>query len=245
MKTLGIIGGLSWVSTAHYYQQVHERVRDRLGGLHAPRVLLDSLPFHEVEALQRAGDWDLLAPMLADSAATLEAAGADLLILATNTMHKLASAIEDRVSIPFLHIADPTAETIKAAGISRIALLGTRFTMGEDFYVDRLQRHGLEVMTPDADGQREVDRVIFDELVLDRASDESRGRYRSIIQEMVDRGAEGLILGCTEIGLLIGPEHCSVPVFDTTKLHALAAADAVMASADEELAPESTHGAAV
>jgi aspartate racemase len=227
-KTLGVIGGLSWVSTAHYYQIIHERVRDRLGGLHAPRLLLDSLPFHEVEALQRANDWEPLAPMLADSAAKLEAAGADILILATNTMHKLADAIEGAISIPFLHIADPTADAIKAAGIQRIALLGTRFTMGEAFYIERLRSHGLEVLVPDADGQREVDRVIFDELVLDRVEERSRERYQEIIHQLVNTGAEGLILGCTEIGLLIGPEHCSVPVFDTTRLHAVAAADAVI-----------------
>jgi len=227
-RTLGIIGGLSWVSTAHYYSLIHERVRDRMGGLHAPRVLLDSLPFHEVEALQRADDWAPLAPMLAASAAGLQQAGAEVLILATNTMHKLADAIEGSISIPFLHIADPTAAAIRAAGLSRVGLLGTRFTMGEAFYADRLRAGGLEVLVPDATGQREVDDIIFRELVLEQVLDASRERYRAIIAGLVAQGAQGIILGCTEIGLLFGPDDCAVPVFDTTRLHAHAAADAVM-----------------
>jgi amino-acid racemase len=228
MKTLGIIGGMSAVSTAHYYQLIHQRVREVRGGLNAPHVLLDSLAFHEVEALQRVDDWAPLRIQLADAAAGLEAAGAELLILATNTMHKLADAIEARIGIPFLHIADPTAAAIQGAGIRRIALLGTRFTMAEAFYADRLRGHGLEVLVPDAAGQRDIDQIIFDELVLDQINPASRQRYQAIISELVAAGAEGLILGCTEIGLLIGPDDAPVPVFDTTRLHAMAAADAVM-----------------
>ena len=225
MKTLALIGGMSWESTLPYYRIINETVRERLGGLHSARLLLYSVDFHDIERLQQAGAWDEAGRMLADAARSLEAAGAEGLALCTNTMHKVAAAIEAAVTIPLLHIADPTAAAVKAAGLQTVGLLGTRFTMEQDFYRGRLmERHGLRVLIPDPADREIVHRVIYDELCQGDLRAESRTQYRRIMQRLVEKGAEGMILGCTEIALLVGPEDAPVPVFDTTRLHARYAA---------------------
>lgn len=224
MRTIGLLGGMSWESTVPYYRVVNEVVKARLGGLHSAKVVLVSVDFAEVERLQHAGDWDAAGALLAGSARSLEAAGAECVVLCTNTMHKVADAIEAAVGVPLLHIADPTSEAIRAAGLRTVGLLGTRFTMEQDFYVGRLEeRHGLAVLTPPAEDRALVHRVIYEELVLGRVLEASRAAYRRVIEDLVARGAEGVILGCTEIAMLVGPEDARVPVFDTTGLHARAA----------------------
>jgi aspartate racemase len=224
--TIGLLGGMSWESTVPYYRTVNEVVKARLGGLHSAKVALLSVDFAEVERLQHAGEWDAAGELLADAARALEAAGADFVVVCTNTMHKVADAIEAAVGIPLLHIADPTAAAIRAAGLDTVGLLGTRFTMEQDFYVGRLEgRHGLTVLTPPADDREVVHRVIYDELVLGRTLEPSRAAFRRVIEDLVARGAQGVILGCTEISLLVGPEDASVPLFDTTAIHATAAAE--------------------
>lgn len=229
LKTIGLIGGMSWESTIPYYRQINERIKERLGGLHSAKVALYSVDFHEIERLQHAGDWDAAGRVLADAARSLKAAGADFLVLCTNTMHKVAPAIEAAVDIPLLHIADPTAEAIRAAGVSTVGLLGTRFTMEQAFYKDRLvDRFGLKVLMPSEADRGVVHRIIYEELCLGRIRDESRDEYRRIIGALVEHGAEAVILGCTEISLLVGPQDASVPLFDTTALHALQAADAAI-----------------
>jgi aspartate racemase len=229
MKTIGLIGGMSWESTIPYYRQINERIKERLGGLHSAKVALYSVDFHEIERLQHAGDWDAAGRVLADAARSLQAAGADFLVLCTNTMHKVAPAIEAAVDIPLLHIADPTAEAIRAAGVATVGLLGTRFTMEQAFYKDRLvETFGLTVLTPSEADRQVVHRIIYEELCLGRIRDESREEYRRIIAALVAQGAEAVILGCTEISLLVGPADATVPLFDTTALHALHAADAAV-----------------
>ncbi|MFR0689732.1 aspartate/glutamate racemase family protein [Enterobacterales bacterium AE_CKDN230030158-1A_HGKHYDSX7] len=229
MKTIGLIGGMSWESTIPYYRQINERIKERLGGLHSAKVALYSVDFHEIERLQHAGDWDAAGRVLADAARSLKAAGADFLVLCTNTMHKVAPAIEAAVDIPLLHIADPTAAAIRAAGVSTVGLLGTRFTMEQAFYKDRLvEKFGLQVLTPNETDRQVVHRIIYEELCLGQIHDESRQEYRRIIAALVEQGAEAVILGCTEISLLVGPVDASVPLFDTTALHALHAADAAL-----------------
>lgn len=226
MKTLGLIGGMSWESTQLYYRLVNEAVKHRLGGLHSARLVLYSVDFHEVEALQRAGEWEQAGRLLAGVARALAAAGAQGLVLCTNTMHKVADSIEAAVGLPLLHIADPTGEALRGAGQRRVGLLGTRFTMEQDFYVERLRsRHGLEVLLPPPEDRELVHRVIYDELCLGEAKDSSRQAYRAVMQRLVQRGAEAIILGCTEITLLVGPGDADVPLFDTTALHAAHAAD--------------------
>lgn len=226
MQTIGLIGGMSWESTLPYYRQINETVRERLGGLHSARLVLYSVDFHEVERLQHKGDWTAAGALLAGAAQALQRAGADFLVLATNTMHKVADTIDSAVEIPLLHIADPTANAIRAAGLQRIGLLGTRFTMEQPFYRERLEQlHGIEVLVPDAAQRELVHRVIYEELCLGRVLDESRQAYRQVIANLVERGAQAVILGCTEIGLLVGAEDASVPLFDTTVLHAQAAAE--------------------
>jgi len=229
MKTIGLIGGMSWESTIPYYRQINERIKERLGGLHSAKVALYSVDFHEIERLQHAGDWDAAGRVLADAARSLKAAGADFLVLCTNTMHKVAPAIEAAVDIPLLHIADPTAEAIRAAGVATVGLLGTRFTMEQAFYKDRLvDRFGLQVLTPSEADRQAVHRIIYEELCLGQIRDESREAYRRIIAALVEQGAEAVILGCTEISLLVGQTDAAVPLFDTTALHALHAADAAL-----------------
>jgi aspartate racemase len=229
MKTIGLIGGMSWESTVPYYAMINEAVRDRLGGLHSAKIALYSVEFAEVERMQHEGRWDDAGALLADVARRLERAGADFLVLCTNTMHLVAPQIESAVSIPLLHIADPTAAAVKRAGISTIGVLATRFTMEKDFYRARLEATGLRVLTPGPDDRDLVHRVIYDELCLGRIEEASRSAYQDVIGRLVDAGAEGIILGCTEIGLLIKPGDAPVPLFDTTTLHARAAADLALA----------------
>ncbi len=229
MRTLGLIGGMSWESTLPYYRIVNERVRDRLGGLHSAKLVLHSVDFAEIEALQHSGDWDAAGAQLADAARGLRLAGAEAIVVCTNTMHLVAPAIEAAVDIPLLHIADATAQRIHAAGLTRVALLGTRFTMVQAFYRERIEAAGIEVLTPDAAQRERVHRVIYDELCLGRIVDASRDDYRSIMAGLVARGAQGVILGCTEIGLLVGEGDATVPLFDTARIHAEAAADWALA----------------
>ncbi|MCK5909087.1 MAG: aspartate/glutamate racemase family protein [Caulobacter sp.] len=230
---IGLIGGMSWESSAQYYRLINEAARERLGGVASARTLMWSFDFAEIERLQHAGRWPELSRRLADAARALEAGGADFLVLCTNTMHREAEAIEAAVRIPLLHIADPTGEAITAAGLSTVGLLGTAFTMEHDFYRGRLEaKHGLTVMTPDAEDRAVVHRIIYEELVAGRVLDLSREAYRALIQRLVERGAEAIILGCTEIMLLIGQADSPVPVFDTTTLHAMAAVERAMAGSD-------------
>ncbi|MDG1583047.1 aspartate/glutamate racemase family protein [Pseudomonas sp. GOM6] len=231
MQTIGLIGGMSWESTLPYYRQINEAIRERLGGLHSARLVLYSVDFHEIERLQHHGDWAAAGARLAEAAQALERAGAAFLVLATNTMHKVADAIEAAVDIPLLHIADPTAAAIRAAGLQRVGLLGTRFTMEQDFYRERLQQlHGIEVLIPEAKQREQVHRVIYEELCLGQIRQESRLAYRQVIADLVERGAQAVILGCTEIGLLVDAADASVHLFDTTHLHALAAAEKALGS---------------
>lgn len=225
MKTIGLIGGMSWESTVPYYRALNERVKARLGGLHSARVVLWSVDFHEIEQLQTSGRWDEAGLLLADVAKRLEAAGADLIVLCTNTMHKVAETIASATALPFLHIADPTAAALHAAGHGRVGLLGTRFTMEQPFYRERLESAGLQVIVPGEDDRATVHRIIYEELCLGQLHEHSREHYRGVMQRLVDAGAQAIILGCTEIGLLVGPGDASVPLFDTTALHAQAAAD--------------------
>jgi aspartate racemase len=226
MKTIGLIGGMSWESTIPYYRQINETIKQHLGGLHSAKIVLYSVDFQEVEALQHAGQWEQAGLLLADVAQRLETAGAEGLVLCTNTMHKVALAIESATRVPLLHIADPTAEAIKRAGVSTVGLLGTRFTMEQDFYRARLEdKHGLTVLTPNTEDRDTVHRIIYDELCLGRIDADSRAAYIEIINRLVENGAEAVILGCTEISLLIEPQHVDIPLFDTTQLHAVHAAD--------------------
>ncbi len=225
MRTLGLLGGMSWESTVPYYRIINERVRARLGGLHSAKLVLHSVDFAEIETLQHADDWDAAGAQLADAARGLRLAGAEAIVVCTNTMHLVAPAIEAAVDIPLLHIADATAQRIRAAGLTRVALLGTRFTMERAFYRERIEAAGIEVLTPDEAQRERVHRVIYDELCLGRIVDASRDDYRTIMAGLVARGAQGVILGCTEIGLLVGGDDASVPLFDTARIHAAAAAD--------------------
>ncbi|MDF2629714.1 MAG: aspartate racemase [Symbiobacteriaceae bacterium] len=231
MKTIGLIGGMSWESSVEYYRIINQGIRERLGGLRSAKILLDSFDFEEIACRQRAGNWDEAGEMLATSARRLEQSGADFVLICTNTMHKLFGPVQDAVQIPLVHIADPTGAAIKAAGIKRIGLLGTAFTMEDDFYRKRLEeRFGLEVLVPEAQADRQmVHHVIFGELCQGVVRDESRAAYRAVMSRLVERGAEGIILGCTEIGLLVGPADASVPLFDTTHLHAAAAVEQALA----------------
>ena len=224
MKMIGLIGGMSWESSAEYYRILNQGVRDRLGPTASARCLLWSFDFAEIERLQHQGDWPALTERMIDAARRLETAGADLLVICTNTMHRMADAVQAAVSVPLLHIADPTAERIKAAGLERIGLLGTAFTMEQDFYRGRLATtHGLDVLVPHEADRATVHRIIYEELVAGIVTPASRAAYREVIARLVARGAEAVILGCTEIMLLVGPEDSAVPLFDTTAIHAQAA----------------------
>jgi aspartate racemase len=225
MKTIGLIGGMSWESTVPYYRQINETVKQRLGGLHSAKIVLYSVDFQEIERLQHAGDWEAAGVMLAKVARALEAAGADFLVLCTNTMHKVAGAIEAAVRIPLFHIADPTAAAIKRAGHATVGLLGTRFTMEQAFYRDRLVRHGLRVIVPEAADRDAIHRIIYEELCVGVIKDESRREYRRIMEWLTTEGAEAIILGCTEISLLVDQQDAKVPLFDTTAIHARSAAE--------------------
>lgn len=226
MRTLGLIGGMSWESSAQYYRLINEGVRAARGATASARCLLWSFDFSEIEALQHAGDWVRLEALMCDAARRLAGAGAEALVICTNTMHLMADAVEAAAGVPLLHIADPTGAAIRAAGIGRIGLLGTAFTMEQGFYKDRLaQRHGLDVLVPDAEDRALVHRVIYEELVSGVIREESREAYRQVIARLVERGAAGVILGCTEIMLLVSQSDSAVPLFDTTTLHAQAAVD--------------------
>jgi len=226
VKVIGLIGGMSWESTVPYYRIVNETVKQRLGGLHSARVVLYSVDFDEIERLQHSGQWTAAGDRLADAARAVERAGAECAVLCTNTMHKVAPQIEAAVRIPLLHIADATAAEIKSAKVSTVGLLGTRFTMEQDFYKDRLQRdHGLRVVIPDARDREIVHRVIYEELCLGNVVDASRGAYRRVMDDLVRQGAQAIILGCTEITLLVQASDSPVPLFDTTRIHARRAAE--------------------
>ncbi|WP_245637060.1 aspartate/glutamate racemase family protein [Azospirillum thiophilum] len=225
-KVIGLIGGMSWESSAEYYRIVNEQVRDRLGGLRSARCMMWSFDFAEIEALQHAGRWDDATALMVDAARRLERGGADFLLICTNTMHRMAADVQAAVGIPLLHIADPTADRIRAAGLRRVGLLGTAFTMEQDFYKGRLaDRHGLEVLIPEEADRATVHRIIYDELVQGRVEPASRQAYREVIARLVERGAEAVILGCTEIMLLVGAEDSAAPLFDTTAIHAEAAVE--------------------
>jgi len=224
MQTIGLLGGMSWESTVPYYRVINEAVREALGGLHSARIVLHSVDFHDVERLQDAGDWAQAGDLLADAARSVEAGGADFLVLCTNTMHKVAPAIARAVAIPLLHIADAAADALAHAGVLRVGLLGTRFTMEQDFYRDRLALQGIETIVPDGVDRTSIHRVIYDELCQGIVRDDSRARYQLIIERLVACGAQGIVLGCTEIAMLIGASDSPVPVFDTALIHARAAA---------------------
>lgn len=224
MKTIGLIGGISWHSTIPYYRILNETINELAGGLHGAKIILYSVDFGEFEALMRAERWDDIATRLAAAAKTLEAAGADFIVLGTNTMHIVADRIASSVSVPFIHIGDATADAIKSAGVRTVGLLATGFTMEKDFYRRRLEEHGLTVLVPDAAERAEVHRIIFEELCRGRFESASRQSYRRVIAALVARGAEGIIFGCTEIGLLVDQSDSAVPVFDTTAIHARVAA---------------------
>jgi aspartate racemase len=226
MKTIGVIGGMSWESSAEYYRLLNRHAKARLGGHHNARSLMATVDFAEVEAMQRAGDWSTLGKLMADAATQLERGGADIVLLATNTMHRVCASIEAAISIPFLHIADPTGAALRDAGIARAGLLGTRYTMEQDFYSGRLrEKHGIEAIVPDERDRDDVHRIIYEELCHGVVDNGSRDVYRSIIDKLAARGAQAVILGCTEITLLVGAEDSSLPVFDTTALHAQAAVE--------------------
>lgn len=225
MKTIGLLGGMSWESTVTYYQQLNRGVRARLGGLHSARILLHSVDFAEIEACQRSGDWERCAQILSDAARGLERAGAELLLICTNTMHKVAPQVQAAVGVPLLHIADATADALLAAGVTTVALLGTRYTMCQDFYKSRLTDRGLEVLIPLEEDVERVDHIIFQELCLGQVKRESRAELLRITGALAARGAQGVILGCTELGLLVTQEDTPLPVFDTTLIHAARAVD--------------------
>lgn len=229
MKTIGMLGGMSWESTAEYYRLANELVRDRLGGVHSAQILLDSLDFADIEALQAAGDWDRAGGTLADHAQALETAGADMIVVCTNTMHKVADAIERAISIPLVHIAETTAAAIQDAGLTRVGLLGTAFTMEQDFYRDRIAAHGIDVIVPEPADRAVVHEVIYHELVRGIVREDSRARYRAVIARLVEQGAQGIILGCTEIELLVAQADSPVPVFPTTRIHIEAAVQEALA----------------
>lgn len=225
MKTIGLLGGMSWESTIPYYRLINEGIKQRLGGLHSARLLLHSVDFHDIEACQSSGDWDRAGEMLAEAALGLQQAGAEGILLCTNTMHKVASHIEARCALPFLHIADATGRAIVAGGMKRVALLGTRYTMEQDFYRGRLAtQFGIESLVPDEADRARINQIIFEELCLGTFSEASRQYYLSVIDALAAQGAEGVIFGCTEIGLLVPADESPIPVFDTAAIHA---ADAV------------------
>lgn len=224
MKTLGLIGGMSWESTITYYQIINDVVKENLGGLHSAKILLYSVDFYEIEKCQAEGDWNKSAGILADAAKKLEQAGADYIVICTNTMHKVAPQIQEQIAIPIIHIAEATAEQLKENKISRVALLGTKYTMTQDFYKSKLIDAGIEVLIPDTQDIEIVNTIIYQELCLGVISDHSKEEYLRIIDGLAARGAQGVILGCTEIGLLIQQRDTSLPVFDTTQIHAAKAA---------------------
>ena len=226
MKTIGLIGGMSWESTVGYYREINEGVKRRLGGLHSAKIVLYSVDFEPIEKLQHSGDWDTTGNMLADAARSVEAGGADFLLICTNTMHIVADQVERAVSIPLLHIADATAEVLVHDGVKKIGLLGTAFTMEQEFYKGRLsKKYGLDVIVPDAEDRKLVHRIIYQELCLGRIDQNSKREFLRIVNKLTEMGSEGVILGCTEIGMLIGQEDTDQTLYDTTKIHAAKAVE--------------------
>ena len=220
MKTIGLIGGMSWESTVTYYQLINEGIKNALGGLHSAKVLLYSVDFFEVEAQMSRGEWDNAADLLGGVAARLEQAGADMILICTNTLHKVAPQVQSRIRVPLVHIAEAAAEALVARGISRVGLLGTKYTMTLDFYRDKLIERGIEVLIPEGDDIDLVNRVIFDELCLGVVKEDSRAEYLRVIESLQKRGAQGILLGCTELGLIVSSADVSLPLFDTTEIHA-------------------------
>lgn len=230
MKIIGLIGGMSWESSLEYYRIINETVRKRLGGLHSAESLMYSVDFAEIETLQHQGHWQEATQTMIEAARRVERGGADFLVICTNTMHKMAEEVQKNISIPILHIGDATAERVKAERLHRVGLLGTKFTMEEEFYKGRLiQKHGLQVMIPMPEDRSIVHRVIYDELVIGKINPTSRAQYQRIIDELVEQGCEGIVLGCTEIGLLVKEADSRVPLFDTTQIHAIAAVEYALA----------------
>ena len=221
MKTIGLLGGMSWESTIPYYRLINEGIKQRLGGLHSAQVLLHSVDFHEIEECQRRGEWDKTGDILAEAALGLQRAGAEGIVLCTNTMHKVADAIESRCTLPFLHIADATGRAITGAGMTRVALLGTRYTMEQDFYRGRLtEQFSINCLIPEADERAKINQIIFEELCLGQFTEASRAYYAQVIARLAEQGAQGVIFGCTEIGLLVPEERSVLPVFDTAAIQA-------------------------
>ena len=221
MKTIGLIGGMSWESSAKYYQLINQEVKKQLGGLHSAKCILYSVDFAETQRYQAAGEWERAGQLLGDAALSLEKAGADFIIICTNTMHKVIEFVEEKISIPILHIADATAHQIVKSDIRTIGLLGTKYTMEQDFYKSRIESNGIKVLVPNIEDREVINKVIFEELCLGEILPSSREYYKKVIQSLIEDGAEGIILGCTEIGLLVKPEDSEVPLFDTTVIHAL------------------------
>lgn len=220
MKTIGLIGGMSWESTMTYYQIINTTVKEMLGGLHSGKILLNSVDFYEIEKHQSRGEWDICATMMIDAARSLEAAGADLIVICTNTMHKVVPQIQEKITIPILHIADAVSQELKQHGITKAALLGTKYTLTETFYIEKLEKAGIEILIPDPQDIETINRIIFEELCLGIVSQDSKKEYLRIIGQLEDQGAQSVILGCTEIGLMIKQEDTSLPVFDTARIHA-------------------------
>lgn len=241
MRLLGILGGMSWTSTEVYYRLLNTEVAARLGGLHSARLLLHSVDFDEVAEHQHAGDWDAAGAILGDAARGLAAAGAEALVLATNTMHKVAGEVERASGLPLIHIADVSAAAVTGAGLGRVGLLATSFTMEDPFYVERLASHGVTALVPEAGERAEVHRIIYDELCHGVVNPASGDAYAEVMAHLVDRGAEAILLGCTEIGLLVGPDDVDVPTFDSTALHVAAAVDWAL---DEPAPPAGSGNAA-
>ncbi|MEB9409739.1 aspartate/glutamate racemase family protein [Bacillus cereus] len=223
MKTVGLIGGMSWESTSEYYRIINEEIKERLGGLHSAKCLINSVDFEEIERCQSSGDWDGAGEILGNAAYSLQKGGADFIIICTNTMHKVVGKIKAKIDIPVLHIADATAKEIKRKDIQKVGLLGTKYTMEQDFYKSRIEEHDIKVIVPSEKNRKEINKVIYTELCLGKIVSQSREYYKRVIEELVQKGAQGIILGCTEIGLLIKQENVSVPIFDTTHIHAIEA----------------------
>jgi aspartate racemase len=225
MKTIGLIGGMSWESSLEYYRIINETVKEKLGGLHSAKSLMYSVDFEEIETLQHQGKWDEATKLMIDAAQRLERAGADFVIICTNTMHKMADDVQNAIKIPLMHIADVTAEKVKEQGLQKVGLLGTRFTMEQDFYKGRLKRHGIDVIIPDEAQRQTVHDIIYNELCLGEIKPSSKDKLREVIENLASRGAEGIILGCTEIPLIVKQKEYDIPLFDTTMIHAVAAVE--------------------
>ncbi|MFM9281197.1 aspartate/glutamate racemase family protein [Paenibacillus jiagnxiensis] len=228
MKTIGLIGGMTWKSTLEYYRIINEEVNGRLGGFHSAKCLLYSVDFDEIERCQSEGNWESAGTILGEAAASLEKAGAEFIVICTNTMHKVIDHIEEQIKIPVLHIADATANQIKSSNIKTVGLLGTKYTMEQDFYISRIESNGIKVVVPNEEERIHVNKVIYEELAFGQIVQSSRDYYKKVIRNLVDNGAEGIILGCTEIGLLIKPEDSEVPLFDTTMIHAIEAVNTAL-----------------